>query len=493
MVGITAYGAYIPRLRLSRKAAAQATGWLNPSLYGSGRGESALANWDEDSITMAVEAGRDCLNEADPAATSAVYFASTSAPFSQRLNASIVAAALGLSENTAAYDLSSSPRCGISALIQASEHAVANAHNSALVLASDYQRSPAASPASLLKGDAAAAFSVGSDSIVAEFVGSHTQTVDFVDSYRGSREDFSQNWEERWVREEGYLKLVPATISQLLKKTNTPADSIDAFICPCPFRGVPNRIAKTLGIADDAVVDNLDSRCGDTGTAHPLLVLAHYLEQAQPGQKILVVGFGQGCEAIILETTQNCTTFRPKTGPQQWLDKGVSEPNYFKYMIFKDLVDWDQGADAEADNKTLLSSLYRDRHFVNRLEGWHCPATGETLFGSEAEFKMSQREQTFERKSFADSAATLLTLSSNYLGLSLEPAICTGIAEFAEGGRLVINLTEADPQQLRIGGPLRMSYRIHAVDKLRGFTRYFWKGVPIQDQIGDQNSGESVA
>ena len=71
--------------------------------------------------------------------------------------------------------------------------------------------------------------------------------------------------------------------------------------------------------------------------------------------------------------------------------------------------------------------------------------------------------------------------------------ISTGIVEFEEGGRLVINLTEADPQQLRIGGPLRMSYRIHAVDKLRGFTRYFWKGVPLQDQIEDQKSGESKA
>ena len=115
------------------------------------------------------------------------------------------------------------------------------------------------------------------------------------------------------------------------------------------------------------------------------------------------------------------------------------------------------------------------------------------MFGSEGEFKVAQREQAFERKSFADSAATLLTLSSNYLGQSLEPAICTGIVEFEEGGRLVINLTEADPQQLRIGGPVRMSYRIHAVDKARGFTRYFWKGVPLQNQTESTDSGESAA
>ena len=490
MVGITAYGAYIPRLRLSRKAAAQATGWLNPTIFASSQGESAMANWDEDSITMAVEAGRDCL--VDTANISAIYFASTTPPFAERLNASVVAAALGLEQDIAAYDLSSSPRCGISGLIQASEHGRSGQQNNALVVASDAQRNLAASPASLLQGDAAAAFTIGSDNVLAEIVGHHSETVDFVDSYRGTGHDFRQNWEERWVREEGYLKLVPGALGKLLADAGITADSISAFICPCPLRGVTNRIAKTLGIANEAVVDHLDASCGNAGTAHPLLILAHTLEKAQPGQHILVAGFGQGCEAILLKTTAACSSFTPGTGPQQWLDRGVSEPNYFKYLIFKDLVQWDQGADGEADNKTLLSSLYRDRHFVNRLEGWHCSATGEALFGSEAAFKASQSEHSFERKSFADSPATLLTLSSNYLGLSLEPAICTGIIEFAEGGRLVVNLTEADPQQLAIGGPVRMSYRIHAVDKARGFTRYFWKGVPLPSPADSAQTGETT-
>ena len=111
MIGITAYGAYIPRLRLSRKAAAQATGWLNPSLFAHGRGERAMANWDEDSITLAVEAARDCLGTSSSSKMiCALYFASTTAPFAVRLNSSIIAAALGLDQQTAAYDLTSSRR-----------------------------------------------------------------------------------------------------------------------------------------------------------------------------------------------------------------------------------------------------------------------------------------------------------------------------------------------------------------------------------------------
>ena len=61
MVGISAWGAYAPRLRLNRKAAASANAWVAPNLMAKAKGERAMANWDEDALTMAVEAARDAL------------------------------------------------------------------------------------------------------------------------------------------------------------------------------------------------------------------------------------------------------------------------------------------------------------------------------------------------------------------------------------------------------------------------------------------------
>ena len=123
MAGITAYGAYIPRRRLQRKAVAQANAWVAPNLVGGARGERAMANWDEDAVTMAFEAGRDCLPAADPAKdrahVDAIYFASTTLPFADRQNAGIVAAALSLTENISSVDIVSSQRAGTSALIAA--------------------------------------------------------------------------------------------------------------------------------------------------------------------------------------------------------------------------------------------------------------------------------------------------------------------------------------------------------------------------------------
>ena len=56
MIGITAYGAYIPRRRLQRKAVAEANRWFAPGLVGGAKGERAMANWDEDAVTLAAGA-----------------------------------------------------------------------------------------------------------------------------------------------------------------------------------------------------------------------------------------------------------------------------------------------------------------------------------------------------------------------------------------------------------------------------------------------------
>ena len=77
-VGITAYGGYIPRLRMSRKSIVQANIWVDPSLMAHGKSERSMCDYDEDTITMAVEAGRDCLKGMDPAAVDSVFMASTS-------------------------------------------------------------------------------------------------------------------------------------------------------------------------------------------------------------------------------------------------------------------------------------------------------------------------------------------------------------------------------------------------------------------------------
>ena len=262
--GITSFGAYIPRLRLQRENIAKAHAWALPNLRGLGKGERSMCNWDEDSITMGVEAARDCLTERDRGAVDGVFFASTTLPFLDRQNAGVIGAALNLGSDLSSLDVAGSQRAGTSALITALK---STGDGETLVVASDARKARPASTDEMHFGHGAAAFSIGSENVIATCIGAKTITVDFVDHFRGEGEEFDYGWEERWVREEGYLKIVPQAISALLEETGVSGEDIACFVMPCTVRGIPGRVAKMFGIADEAVADNLAATCGDTGAA----------------------------------------------------------------------------------------------------------------------------------------------------------------------------------------------------------------------------------
>src|SRR5271170_1246312 len=270
MTGITAYGAYIPRLRLQRKAVAQANAWFAPGFVASAKGERAMANFDEDAVTLAVEAGRACLPANDPikdrAGVDAAYFASTSMPFSDRQNAGIVASALSLSDDISSIDVTSSQRAGTSALIAALDAVGSGRAKAPLVVSGEKRRTRAASSQELAFGDAGAAFVLGKDKVIAKFLGSHSHTVDFVDHFRGEGEEFDYGWEERWIRDEGYTKIVPAAVKHLFEKTGISGADVAHFVLPCPFAKLDQTLAKACGIDPSKVRDNLASNVGDTGS-----------------------------------------------------------------------------------------------------------------------------------------------------------------------------------------------------------------------------------
>src|SRR5690606_32176172 len=177
--GILAFGAYIPRLRLQRQAIAAANTWFNPALKGLAKGERAICNWDEDAVTMAVEAARDCLAGIDRKSVRGLQFASTSFPFRDRLNAGIVAEALDIADHVAALDVSASQRAAPSALLN-----TLIGGGPTLLVASEKRRAKAASPYEMTTGDGAAAVLVGEGPAIARLVGSASRTADFVDHYR---------------------------------------------------------------------------------------------------------------------------------------------------------------------------------------------------------------------------------------------------------------------------------------------------------------------
>jgi len=482
MFGIVGYGGYVPRLRLARRAVAEANAWYAPQFAGSAKGTRAFANWDEDSITMAVAAARDCLGPADDRSRVAgVMLASGTLPFAERLNSGVVCEALTLREDVQASDVTGSQRAALSALSQAIAQ-VRSGGGDVLVLAADNRKTRAASSQELDFGDGAAALLVGRDKVLAEYLGAGTVTVDFVDHFRAAGEEIDYAWEERWVRDEGIAKLMPRAVAAALAEAEVSASRIDHFIFPTTFAKMDQQLAKACGLRAEAVVDALAGSVGDTGVPHGLLLLAHVLERAQPGQHILVAQFGSGAQALVFRVTEEIRGFRPVKGVSEWIRRGLEDGSYTRFLSFKGQLDLERGMRGEQDRKTALSTAYRHRTAILGLVAGRCEVTGSVHFPpSRISYDQGKPQQDTQRPhKLAERRGTVLSWSAEYLSFHRSPPHRYGQVDFDGGGRILMEFTDAGEGDVDAGTTVEMTFRIKDVDDRRGYTRYFWKATPVR-------------
>ena len=483
MVGIARFGGYIPRLRLSRRVVVEANAWGNPALKAMGKSERSMCGWDEDAITLGAAAARDCLGDADASAIRGVYFASTSAPFEDRQCAGVIAEALRVAgPNCTALDVSQSQRAGTSGLIAALS-AVAGGAGPILYITAERRLAPAASIQELAFGDGAAALLLDAGDGAATLLGSKSSTVDFVDHYRGENRRFDYGWEERWVRNEGFLKIVPPVVKAVLEEAGVAPSAVTHFCMPCTLRGVAATVAKQAGIPEAAVQDNLHDGCGDTGTAHALVMLVHALERAKPGDILLVTGFGQGCDALLFQVTDAVAKGRSAVGVAGYLARGTVETNYQKFLAFNGMVEMEKSPRSEADRQTKHTVAYRHRDMLLGFIGGRCTSCG-TLQIPKSRICVNpncRAVDTQEDHPFQSYPGRIVTWSADYLTYTPEPPAYYGMVQFAEGGRLMADFTDVDPALMQVGGGVEMVLRVKDRDPTRGFVRYFWKARPVGD------------
>jgi len=476
--GILSFGAYLPRARLQRKAIAAANSWFAPGLRGLAKGERSICNWDEDSITMGVEAARDCLTGVERGMLTQLVLASSTLPFDDRQNAGVVANALQLKSALRSMDQAGSQRAGSTALAAALDGAAASGLT--LVVASDARKSKAGSVQEMHYGDGAAAMLVGHGEPVAKLIASHSETVDFVHQYRMHDRHHDYAWEERWVRDEGYLKIVPRAVEALLKRCSVDATTITHFCMPGTLSRIAAAVAKRCGFNEGAVRDNLAAVCGDTGVAHPLLLLAAALEDARPGDRILLAAFGEGCDALLFEVTPAIAKASARRGVKGALAARREDGNYMRYLSFNGLLDMERGMRAEPDKPTQMTVLYRNRDMIQGLVGGKCRNCGTVQYprqrycvNPDCNALDSQDDYAFSERS-----GTVMSYTADSLTYSPDPPTYFGMVQFDGGGRMLMDFSEVEAGKIDVGLPVRLAFRIKDTDAMRGFVRYFWKATP---------------
>lgn len=477
-------GVYLPRLRLARSAVAAAHAWFNPKL--PAKGERSYASWDEDALTMGVEAARaSSQGDATHAAFGAIALASTTLPFADRSNAGLLAAALGREGELAARDHAGSLRAGTSALYAALQGAADAEAPATLVVASDARDAKPASPQEGTYGHGAVAFLVGESTrhpghaVLAEYLGGTSLTADFVDHHRAADADFDYVLEERWVRDEAWGKLLPQAVTKLFAQAKVTGQDITHCVLPA---GAPVQklAAKQLGLAEGCFADTLAARVGDTGTAHALLMLAATLERAQPGALVLVIGFGQGIDALLFRAGPAAGQARAG-GFAAALASGRTDTTYTRYLAHRGLLQMELGMRGERDNRTAQSVAWRKRRTVTAFIGGRCRACGTVQYPLSRCCVAPDCRQfdTQDEARLADTVGTLKTFTEDWLAYTPAPPLVYGNVGFADGGNAFIEYTDFAPGEAQVGQPVRFAFRIKDRDALRDFQRYFWKAVPM--------------
>ncbi len=477
--GLLATTRYLPRLRLERAEVLAQHRWMAPGLRALAKGQRTIASWDEDSVTMAVEAARS-LQLASVAPTAGpveLTLVSTTLPFADRLNAGIVASAVGLAGDAVLRDVASSSRAALAELALALRRpAAAGAH---WVVAAERRTPKPASAQEMVFGDGAAGAVVGTGAAIACHVASRSSHADLVDHFRQNGADHDYGWEERWVRDEGYMKIAVATIRGCLADAGVAASDIGHFAMPAPLARINDAVAKRLGIAATALVSAEHETVGDRGSAQPLAMLDAALRAAAPGALILVAAFGSGCDALLLRRTDvPCPGATPAPGR--------AETSYLRYLSFTGLIDLEWGMRAEMDNKTALTAAWRDHARASRFEGGRCGGCGTVQFPRSRvcvnpECNAQDRQEPL---SVADLPARVLSHTSDFLAYTPNPPFQFGHVDFDSGARVLMEFADADADELKVGLPLRMVYRIKDFDRQRGFRRYFWKATPARGNNG---------
>ena len=442
MRGILGWGSHVPYRRLDRATIAPVAG------TGGGKGTRAVASYDEDSTTMAVAAARAALRGRDGnSAPAALWFATTTPAYLDKTNATAVHAALRLDRATPAFDVIGSVRSTVAALTAALEGG-----GQAIVAAADLRTGRPGSPDETTGGDAAAALVVGAADdgpVAAELLARASLTEEFLDRWRVPGDPASRIWEERFG-ETKYVPLATEALKSALGEAGLGADEVDALVVAGLHERACSSAAKKSGVAPERIVDRLGATVGNPGAAQPLLLLAHALEAARPGQTIVLLVLADGADAFVFRTTDALSTNPAHTVAAQI---GAGAPlDYGRYLAWRGWLPVEPPRRPEPARPSASAA--------GRSTDWK--------FGLES-----------AAGPLAEQPGTISTFTVDKLAYSPSPPVVFAVVDFADGRRLPIELTDVDADNVATGMSVEMTFRrLFTAD---GIANYFWKARPVRE------------
>jgi hydroxymethylglutaryl-CoA synthase len=465
MIGLVSVGAYVPRYRVTAALLREAWG-------GTAGGDCALANHDEDSLTMACEAALGALAGRDVSTIGACFLASTTAPYVEKSNATLLATVCDLAPTVMTADVGGALRCGTTALRLALDAVRAGSVREALVAAADARPGAPGTEMEGLLGDAAAAALLGTTGVIASFEGAYTVSREFTDVWRRPGDRYvSVLPDVTFVKAHGLDRHLPEAVDGLLAKTGRKKSDITRLVLGAPDVRQHTALVRQLGFTAAVPKEPLIAKVGHTGSAAGLLGLAEALESARPLDQILVLSYGNGAEALLFQVTDGIADARPARPLSAQLARGRPLAHYGQLLRFR------RHVETEVIRAfTSVPAMVREERQNFRLYGQRCAACGAVSYPRRhlcwqcssarlEEHKLSRRGRVF-------------TFTKDHLVPSPDPPTVVVAADLEGGGRFFAQVTDADPATVAVDMPVELTFRrIHEGEDI---VNYFWKFRPVE-------------
>lgn len=460
MRGILSWGIHLPHRRLDRTTIAAVAG------TGGGKGHRTVAGYDEDTTTLGVEAARLALRDLPGCAPSSLWFTTTDPAYLDKTNATAIHAALRLDATVPAFDALGSVRSTAGAL-----RAALGGPGAALVVAADRRGGLPGSPDEAAGGDAGTALILGSDAegpVLAEIVGTTSITEEFLDRWRTPGDPRARQWEERYG-ETRYTDLGARAIAAVLAEAGLEAGALDHLVVAGPHDRANAAVAKRSGVAPDRIADGLTTTVGNTGAAALPLLLASVLERAAPGQTILALSLADGADAFVLRTTAALAEHRASRSVAAQI-AGGAPVTYGKYLAWRGLLPVEPPRRPEPARPSASAA--------GRSTDWKYGFVGSADPSGEVHLPPNADDAT--ARPMAEAVGTIVTFTVDRLAYSPSPPVVFAVVDFDGGGRLPLELTDVDPEEVVIGGRVEMTFRrLFTAD---GIHNYFWKARPVRGE-----------
>ena len=470
MIGITAYGAYIPRYRIGREVFRQA--WGMP--YSAG--ERAAAYYDEDSLTMAHAAAMDCLGTTG-LTPDVLYLASTTLPYKEKQLSSLLAAVMNSGRTVRTADFTDSLRSGTAAIGAALDAVKGGSARNVLVATADCRMGLPASAREQLFGDGAAALIIGDGEVLAEFEAFHSVSTEITDVWRRNRDLFVTGWEDRWAILYGYLAPIREAVQGLLQKTGHTPKDFSRVILPAPDHRSHQELVRSLGFDPKTQAqDPLIGTVGATGTAHAPLMLTAALESAKPGDLILMANYGNGADAFVWRVTDSIQKVRPVRGIAGHLQSKRPLGSYERFLRWRGLVEVEGSRRQQPFSSPTV--LYRESGWLLPLKGSRCHRCGLVDFPPQRVCYQCGSKDEFDLIPLAKTGR-VFTYTEDYLtGAAFEEFAGTVVLDLDGGGRFRALTSETEAGETRIDMPMELVFR--KIHEGAGYNNYFWKARPVR-------------